>query len=342
MRKAKGFTHLGMRISNHRRNGFRPGSVGRNSSNLAAFTPSGKRTTNRENASFLKGFTLIELLVVISIIALLIALIIPALRSARELGQRTVCLSNLKQLTLAWTAYASENDSKIVLGSPFTISGHTRGWLGRAFLFPESRSAVIADPNKGALWPWIRDVDIYRCPRGLKGHAATYSTVISARSSQLVEGTYMAYTSGTSITAAFGKRVGSTVLRLTRLTDIVSPGAGQRAVFIDKGQLPFGNDFYVNYLFPEWREHSPPPKHHCDGVTLSMADGHAEYWKWKGRETVKNIPLVRRPYRDSPNLFYEVIDGPQVPGWNGYEPQTEDGLYDLQRLQKATWGRLGY
>jgi len=314
--------------------------VGRNSSNLAAFTPSGKRTTNRENASFLKGFTLIELLVVISIIALLIALLIPVLRAAKERGQRAVCLSNLRQLTLAWITYAEENDSKIVLGSPFTISGHTRGWLGRAFIFPESRSELIADPNKGALWPWIRDVDIYRCPRGLKGHAATYATVSAARG-HLVEGTYMPYTSGTSITAAFGKCVGSTVLRLTRLTDIVSPGAGQRAVFIDQRQTPFGNYFYVNYLYPEWRQHSPPPKHHSGGVTISMADGHAEYWKWKGRETV-NIPLRRAPFRDSPNLFGEVIDGPAVPGWKGYEPQTEDGLYDLQRLQKATWGRLGY
>ena len=114
-----------------------------------------------------------------------------------------------------------------------------------------------------------------------------------------------------------------------------------RAVFIDKGQTPASNDFYVNYLYPEWRAHSPPPKHHCGGVTLSMADGHAEYWKWKGRETV-NLPIKRLPFGKSINLFGEVIDGPAVLGWNGYEPQTEDGLYDLQRLQKATWGRLGY
>jgi len=303
------------------------------------FKPLEIKIPDRESARFLTGFTLIELLVVISIIALLIALIIPALRSAREQGHRTVCLSNLKQLTLAWVAYASENDSKIVLGNPFLISGHTRGWLGRAFLFPESRSELIADPNKGALWPWIRDVDIYRCPRGLKGHAATYATVNAARGGN-VEGTYMEYTSGSSITA-IGKRVGRTVLKLTKLTEIVSPGAGQRAVFIDKGYTPASSDFYVNYLYPEWRVHSPPPKHHSGGVTISMADGHAEYWKWKGRETV-NIPLKRLSYRQNPNLFYEVIDGPAVPGWNGYEPQTEDGLYDLQRLQKITWGRLGY
>jgi prepilin-type N-terminal cleavage/methylation domain-containing protein len=63
-----------------------------------------------------KGFTLIELLVVIAIIALLLALLIPVLHSAREMGQRAVCLSNLRQLTLAWLAYADEYDSKLVSG----------------------------------------------------------------------------------------------------------------------------------------------------------------------------------------------------------------------------------
>ena len=53
-----------------------------------------------------KAFTLIELLVVIAIIALLMAILMPTLRRAREQGQRAVCLSNLKQLTLAWIMYA--------------------------------------------------------------------------------------------------------------------------------------------------------------------------------------------------------------------------------------------
>ena len=348
MRGMRGITRLGRWIPIQQSTGFQSGSVGGRFSNRAGFTPLGTGILNREKGRFLTGFTLIELLVVISIIALLIALLIPVLRAAKERGQRAVCLSNLRQLTLAWVAFAEENGSNIVLGIPFTWSGPTdpstgrmivltRGWLGEAFLFPESRSELIADPNKGALWPWIKDVDIYRCPRGLKGHAATYSTVISARG-KLVEGTYMPYTGGTGL-SAIGKRVGRTVLRLNKLTDIVSPGAGQRAVFIDTGQI--GGGFYVFYLYPKWKTNCPPPKHHGGGVTLSMADGHAEYWKWKGRETV-NIPLRRLPFPNSPNLFYEVIDGPRVPGWNGYEPQTEDGLYDLQRLQRTTWGRLGY
>ena len=63
-----------------------------------------------------------------------------------------------------------------------------------------------------------------------------------------------------------------------------------------------------------------------------MTDGHTEYWKWKGRETIK-MPRVLMPAR---GFFLENLEG------GDYEPKTEDGMYDLQRLQKATWGRLGY
>ncbi len=274
-----------------------------------------------------KGFTLIELLVVIAVITLLMALLVPVLRSAREQGQRVVCLSNLRQLTLAWIVYAEEHDGKIVVGSAFgRVTGFRldlKGWLGRAFLFPESRSALIENPNKGALWPYIQDIDAYRCPRGRTGHAAMYSTVVAANGVH-AEGTYLLDSGDRNKQ----KRVGSTVLSLTKLTDIISPTAAQRAVFIDMGQTPVSN-FYVHYLYPKWDKHSPPPIRHRDGTTLSMADGHVEYWKWKGRETVR-----------MPGRLHQFSQG--LRGLEYYEPQTEDGLYDLQRLQKATWGRLGY
>ncbi len=281
-----------------------------------------------------KGFTLIELLVVIAVIALLMAILVPVLRSAREQGQRVVCLSNLRQLTLAWVAYADDNDGKLVYGAAFgrleKRNGAKRsilkGWLGKAFY--STRSAVIENPDKGALWPYVRDIDVYRCPRGRTGHAATY-TIVSAANGHPVEGTHIEDTNVWDLPEP-GKRVGKTVLKLTKLTDIISPGAAQRAVFIDRGQR--STDFYVNYLYPNWDGGSVPPIHHSDGVTLSMADGHVEYWKWKGRETV-NMP---RRLAYSGSLSYELLEG------GDYEPQTEDGLYDLQRLQKATWGRLGY
>jgi prepilin-type processing-associated H-X9-DG protein len=137
-------------------------------------------------------------------------------------------------------------------------------------------------------------------------------------------------TGGWDLTVS-GIRVGRTVLRLTRLTDIVSPGAAQRAVFIDIGQQPIGIEIYAHYLEQIWDKHGVPPLQHSEGTTLSMADGHAEYWKWKGRETV----LMPRKLVPKGNFFGERL-------LEDYEPQTEDGMYDLQRLQIATWGRLGY
>ncbi len=75
-----------------------------------------------------RAFTLIELLVVIAVIALLMALLVPALRAAREQARRAVCLSNLRQLTTAWLLYAYENDGWLVTGTSdgtgeFKVSG---------------------------------------------------------------------------------------------------------------------------------------------------------------------------------------------------------------------------
>jgi prepilin-type N-terminal cleavage/methylation domain-containing protein len=274
------------------------------------------------------GFTLIELLVVIALIALLLAIFIPVMQTARERGQRAVCLSNLHQLTTAWITYADEHGGKLVFANSFTvrIQGNKRAfsWAGGAFL-AESRAALFEAPDKakGALWPYLRDIDIYRCPRGRKGDALTYAIVAGANGSG-VEGTQVHGIDPDAIHASV--RVGSTVVRLTRITDIVSPGAAQRAVFIDHGRL-LNSCFLVDYLCPRWL--SLPAIHHHRGTTLSMADGHAEYWAWKGRETVTGLPRVEL------ENGLEVLEG-------GCEPQTEDGLYDLQRVQTATWGRLGY
>ena len=214
-----------------------------------------------------KAFTLIELLVVIAVIALLLALLFPVLRSAREQGQRVVCLSNLKQLTLAWFAYATENDGVLVRGTAFGISikgnQSVESWVGTAFCSHESRASLIENTNKGALWTWIKNIDIYRCPRGVAGHALTYAMVSSANGHP-VEGTCVKgggrdmfrYTPDMQFVS---KRVGDTVLLLTRLTDIISPGAGQRAIFIDYGRIPSAGDFYVHYLYPKWSCGNPPP-----------------------------------------------------------------------------------
>lgn len=287
-------------------------------------------TDNHSSIIHWRGFTLIELLVVIAVIALLLAIFIPALGRARELGQRAVCLNNLRQLTLAWIQYAEDNDGKLVEGHRSLNSDET-GWMGHAFHHPESRSALWEDPRKGLLWPYLRGIDIYCCPRGRRGHASTYVIVCGANGSDLnARPTDAESYQARMRMVGLPNQVGKTVLRLMRLSDIISPGASERAVFTDVGQGTGG--FLISYFDHEWHGSSPPPIHHAAGATLSFADSHAEYWKWS-RETVR----LPREVMVFDGLSYEY-----PPRNANLAPKTEEGLYDLQRMQKAVWGRLGY
>ncbi|MGE5612265.1 MAG: type II secretion system protein [Bacillota bacterium] len=114
------------------------------------------------------AFTLVELLVVVAIIAILIAVLLPALRRAQESGKRVLCMNNHRQLIMAVRSYA--NDWKDVL--PFVNSNNSEisgGWRGPGWLYWRSK---MKDPNawaeddlkEGALWKYLRNLKIYRCP----------------------------------------------------------------------------------------------------------------------------------------------------------------------------------
>lgn len=299
------------------------------------------------------AFTLIELLVVIAIIAVLMAIFIPALNRVRELGHRVVCLSNLRQLTLAWIQYADDNDGKLCHGAMggFYYPNPPRGqrpepgWIGRAFQ-ERDRAAVVKNPDKGALWPYVQNVDFYRCPvRRLHGHMATYEAVAAANATDLHGVFVSARNYVDAVRQGYVNRVGRTVLRLTRLTDIDSPGASERAVFVDTGRA--GPGFVVRYFEPRWGGpgRHPPPIHHAGGMTLSFADGHAEYWKWS-RETIKLpreefvfLPPGERVARDIAGEITDVVFESLA---GSGAPETPEGIRDLQRMQRAVWGRLGY
>ena len=109
----------------------------------------------------LRGFTLVELLVVISIIALLVSILLPALNQAREMAKLTVCKTNERQTGLGLYCYADDNDNRIVAGTGWNGTGI---WVGRRFGFtgPMSLGYLISGNYIDPLRP--DEAHIFYCP----------------------------------------------------------------------------------------------------------------------------------------------------------------------------------
>src|SRR5580765_672936 len=113
-----------------------------------------------------RGFTLIELLVVIAILA---GLLLPALAKAKIKAQGILCMSNLKQLQIAWHLYANDNNDSITSSgylNPTEPTSWVAGWLdfGNPPSTDNTNTAMLRDPKVSKFATYLQVVEIYKCP----------------------------------------------------------------------------------------------------------------------------------------------------------------------------------
>jgi prepilin-type N-terminal cleavage/methylation domain-containing protein len=218
-------------------------------------------------ARFRRAFTLIELLVVIAIIAILAALLLPALNAAKVRAKTAACLSNQRQLAIAWRIYADENNGTLALNLPQNLANNKTLWANgdQGAALPRT-----ADIKQGLLFPYAQNTSTFHCPgdTSLTNRDLTYSMNSWIGSRAMTQPPF--YSSGIAYRT------------FVRESEIAAIGGSSRIwVIMDEDPRTMNDAWFQVNMDDSTYFASFPGLQHGRGAGLNFADGHTGVFKIK-------------------------------------------------------------
>ena len=264
------------------------------------------RDSRKKNGGhYQSGFTLIELLVVIAIIAILAAMLLPALGKAKLKAYAVQCLSNNRQLAIAWTMYAGDNQDSMVpnrgLGgqSPVKVNPLTNPDLQPGGQYAQWCPGYMQDITvalyydqwikAGLLYPYINSLSVYHCPgdhnRMPRGVAPSFQRA-SLRTYSMNCWLQSMDTFGYN-TSPWNGITGYYVHK--KLANMSRPGPSKTWVFMEESPLGIDDGYFAVDPRQTATWFNLPSVLHGNASEIAYADGHSETQKWTDGNMIHGV-----------------------------------------------------